>query len=66
MGLLNFSLGYEFSPTPKLGIAAEPFIKVPITGIGWGKVDLYTIGGYFTVRYKMFRAAKTRFIEPKN
>ncbi len=58
MGLLNLSVGYEFSPTPKLGVSVEPFIKIPVTGIGYGKVDLYTIGGYFTLRYKMFRAAK--------
>ena len=58
LALMNFSVGYEFSPTPRLGLSVEPFIKVPITGIGYGKVDLYTVGGYFTLRYKMFRNSK--------
>ena len=58
LALMNFSVGYEFLPTPRLGLSIEPFIKVPITGIGYGKVNLYTVGGYFTLRYKMFRNSK--------
>ena len=52
-GIINFSLGYQLQLSGKSSIQVEPFIKIPTTGIGWGKVDLHTLGIYFMYRYKI-------------
>ena len=52
-GIVNFSLGYELELTPKSGFQIEPFIKIPTKGIGWGNVDLHTMGVYFMYKYKL-------------
>ena len=50
-GIINFSAGYQYFFTGKSSLQIEPFIKVPTTGIGWGKVDLYTMGVFFMYKY---------------
>lgn len=52
-GIINLSLGYQFILTRKSALQLEPFIKIPTTGIGWGNVDLYTIGTYFIYRFRV-------------
>ena len=54
-GIVNLSLGYQLQFTPKSAIQVEPFIKIPTAGIGWGNVDLYTMGIYFMYKYKITR-----------
>lgn len=54
-GIINLSLGYQYILTKKSSLQVEPFIKIPTTGIGWGNVDLYTIGTYFIYRFKVGR-----------
>jgi Outer membrane protein beta-barrel domain len=48
---LNFSLGYEQHFFRKLSIQAEPFVKVPIKKVGFGKVNLSTIGIFISAKY---------------
>ncbi|MCG8305830.1 MAG: PorT family protein [Cytophagales bacterium] len=50
-GIVNFSIGYQYQLARKSAIQIEPFIKIPTTGIGWGKVDLHTLGIYFIYKY---------------
>jgi hypothetical protein len=52
-GIINLSLGYEHEFTQRSGFQVEPFIKIPTTGIGWGNVDLHTIGVSFMYKYKL-------------
>lgn len=52
-GIINLSIGYEYEFTRRSGIQIEPFIKIPTTGIGWGNVDLHTMGIYFLYKYKL-------------
>ena len=52
-GIINLSFGYEYQFSRKSGIQIEPFIKIPTTGIGWGNVDLHTMGVYFMYKYKL-------------
>lgn len=52
-GIINLSLGYEHEFTQRSGFQVEPFIKIPTTGIGWGNVDLHTIGVSFLYKYKL-------------
>lgn len=52
-GIINLSLGYEREFSRRSGFQVEPFIKIPSTGIGWGNVDLHTMGIYFLYKYKL-------------
>ena len=52
-GIINFSIGYQYDFSKKSSIQIEPFIKIPTTGVGWGKVDLHTIGVYFMYKYRL-------------
>lgn len=52
-GIINASMGYEYQIGNQSALQIEPFIKIPTTGIGWGNVDLHTIGTYFIYKYRI-------------
>lgn len=52
-GIINFSAGYQYMLGRKSALQVEPFIKIPTTGIGWGNVDLHTLGVYFMYKYRL-------------
>ena len=54
-GIINFSFGYQYELSRKSSFQIEPFIKIPTTGIGWGNVDLHTIGVYFMYKYQIVK-----------
>ena len=54
-GIINASFGYEYLLGKKSALQIEPFIKIPTTGIGWGDVNLHTIGIYFIYKYRIGR-----------
>lgn len=47
-GVLNLSGGYERRITRKLSIQGEPFFKIPLGEVGYGKVKLITIGVFIS------------------
>ncbi len=47
----NVSVGYEHRLTDRLSIIAEPYLRVPLRGVGWGKVNLFSAGVWFSARY---------------
>lgn len=49
---LNFSIGYEARITNRLTWQAEPFARVPISSIGWSKVNLFTLGSFVSIKYR--------------
>jgi hypothetical protein len=49
--VLNFSIGYYYQIKPGISVGAEPFVKIPLQGIGAGKVNLTSIGALFAVGY---------------
>jgi hypothetical protein len=49
--IINASLGYEYQLSTRGSIQVEPFLKIPTGGIGWGNVDLHTMGAYISYRY---------------
>jgi len=53
--IINASLGYEYQLKSRGSLQIEPYIKIPTQGVGWGEVDLYTIGAYFSYRYRLIR-----------
>lgn len=48
----TLSVGYELDLGQNISIRAEPFLKVPLKEVGWGNVDLYSMGSFFSINYK--------------
>jgi hypothetical protein len=49
--IVTLSAGVEESLCKRLSIQAEPFVKLPLTGIGHGNIQLSSYGISFTLRY---------------
>ncbi|QJD78152.1 hypothetical protein [Spirosoma rhododendri] len=50
---LNISGGYERAITRRLYWQVEPFLKVPLKGVGFYKVNLLSTGVFFSLRYSL-------------
>jgi len=48
---LNASAGYEYRFSKKLSLLAEPYVRIPIKKVGYGKVNLFSTGVWFSIRY---------------
>jgi hypothetical protein len=53
--VLNLSGGYSYQLSNTISLSAEPYLEVPLTGIGAGKVHLNSGGVLFTVGVSPFR-----------
>lgn len=53
--VLSLSGGYQRKISKTFSIAAEPYLKLPITGIGFGKVKLNSGGVLFTIAARPFK-----------
>jgi hypothetical protein len=53
--VLNLSGGYSRDLNKRVSISAEPYLEVPLTGIGAGKVHLSSGGILFTLGVKPFK-----------
>lgn len=49
---LNVSAGYERALSRRLSWQVEPFVKVPLKGVGYFKINLLSTGAFFSLRYK--------------
>ncbi|MGM0743809.1 MAG: hypothetical protein ACQETF_00775 [Bacteroidota bacterium] len=49
----GFSIGYEFDIHPDWSMRVEPFIKVPVQEVGWGNVELYSMGSFISLSYRL-------------
>jgi hypothetical protein len=56
--ILNLSAGYEKKLNNSFSLQVEPFFKESLTGVGFGKIDLNSMGVYFSVRYNPLRTVK--------
>lgn len=52
--VLNLSGGYRYSLNDRVSVMGEPYVKVPVSGVGYGKVKLNSAGVMFTVSVKPF------------
>jgi hypothetical protein len=52
--VLDISGGYQYSLNKQFSLIAEPYVNVPLTGIGAGKVKLNSAGFLFTIKAKPF------------
>jgi len=53
--VLNISGGYEYAVSKKLRLSAEPYLKLPLSGIGAGKIKLNSGGILFSATLNLFK-----------
>lgn len=53
MSSAGFSIGYELDIHRNWSLRAEPFIRFPVREVGWGNVELYSMGSFFSINYKL-------------
>jgi hypothetical protein len=63
---LRVSAGYERSLKKPISLVAEPYLNIPISGVGYGKVKLYNAGILLTLRIKPFSGRKEKSLKFKN
>jgi len=56
--ILQLSGGYQYRFSERFSLMAEPYFKVPLSGVGFGKVKLNNTGVLFTVGYRPFLRKK--------
>lgn len=52
MSNATISVGYELDVMRNISFRAEPFLKIPMKEVGWGNVNLYSMGSFFSINYK--------------
>ena len=50
-GVVNLSLGYERKLAQRLSLQVEPYLKVPLDGVGEGNISLKSTGIFLGVKY---------------
>ena len=50
--IVNLSSGIEYSLNKRWSMQAEPYFKLPTSGIGFGKMDISSYGLMFGLRYR--------------
>ncbi len=56
--VLTLSGGYQYQFNKRVSVQAEPYLKIPLSGVGLGKIKLNSAGILFTLTVKPF--AKSR------
>src|SRR6218665_681591 len=56
--ILQLSGGYQYKFSDRLSLMAEPYAKLPLGGVGFGKVKLNNTGVLFTLGFKPFVKSK--------
>lgn len=56
--VLDLSAGYQYQLSNRLSVQAEPYLKLPLAGVGQGKIKLSSAGILFTVTLKPFAKKK--------
>jgi hypothetical protein len=51
--ILNLSAGFERALNKHFSIQAEPYLKLPLSQLGHGKLNLNSYGIYFSVKYRI-------------
>lgn len=52
ISILNISAGFEKRLNKHFALQAEPYLKVPLKGVGFGNLQLNSYGMYFSLKYK--------------
>lgn len=51
--MLNLSIGVQHRLSNRFQVQAEPFLKAPVSGVGQGKVNLVSMGAFFTLKFQL-------------
>ena len=49
--ILNISAGFEKKISKRFSLQGEPYLKIPLVGVGYGNLQLNSYGVYFSLRY---------------
>ncbi|HMG91212.1 MAG TPA: hypothetical protein VK589_14200 [Chryseolinea sp.] len=49
--VINVTAGFEHRIFPGFMMGIEPYLKIPIEGVGWSELKLYSVGASLTLRY---------------
>ncbi len=49
----GLSVGYEWDLDRNWSVRAEPFVKIPISGVGWTNVKLFSAGTFISLNYRL-------------
>jgi hypothetical protein len=52
--VVNLSGGYQYHFSKRFSLLAEPYLKMPVSGIGFGKVKLNSAGVLITASLRPF------------
>lgn len=55
---LSLSMGYQYNINKRISFAIEPYIKLPLSGVGYGNVKLNSGGILFSAGFKPFGSKK--------
>ncbi len=58
--VLNLSVGYEQRLNQRWALQAEPYLKLPLGGVGYGAVRLQSAGVFFSLKYGLLRGSAAR------
>ncbi len=50
---VNLSIGYERPLTSRFALQVEPFMKMPLKGVGLFKVNLFSTGAFLSLKYRL-------------
>lgn len=53
--IINISAGFEHPLSSRVGILVEPYFNIPLAGVGFGNVDLYSTGVKFSMKLKHYK-----------
>lgn len=58
--VLTLSAGYQYNLSKRVSLQAEPYVKLPLAGVGEGKIKLKSAGVLFTATIKPFAKTKKK------
>ena len=51
LSVLNISAGFEKKLSNRFSLQAEPYLKIPLSGVGYGNLQLNSYGMYFLLKF---------------
>lgn len=51
LNIVNLGIGYERVLTDRLSLQVEPYLKLPLSGIGEGNITLKSAGAFVGLKY---------------
>lgn len=55
LNMINVTIGFEHQILPGFLVGIEPYVKIPMEGIGWSNLKLFSTGASLTLRYNVLK-----------